>query len=1140
MRPFESIKFKHPSADFAPNSSRFRPSSKFPPRTAPTWAATTPGAAGAGGRAVQLKKQLGPAWDAARVAATHPPPKRPVLLPAGQKVRVQVNSPRSDASPDRARIGSPGAVSASPRPGHVAAAAARGERPQSPLAYQLTASDARAVSPHAFVTPGAPLAFRPPLKSIGEPPVPVAGELPARPEGISVQELCPVKRAPPNLRSIDLSEAVPDPDDAPVATPRFSVPQSVEVGQGSGPQIIEGFARNLDADAHGVDQALCYNVWAHSADVFTENGLPTVDCTGTLFFTPSSHYGGSTLVTLTLSDNAAVAHGEVKTSLPQTFSINVTPAPVPVPRPVDWRSHQSKRGMAVAVVTDPAVAQEAEPQEVSVDRWTFPPANLHKLRSRRRVKGHQDLPLRIVIGACPLECILSPQMAQDRLALSGGGRIDVSAASEQMCRKTLEQREAEVGSKYSPELLPALGALAAIYFTWGGSSLAQCRVALSRIIDIYGVECGIVDDEDLSSVPRSTSLVPDPTLDADRLRRQSLDDKIAKTERYAEALMDLGRFHLIVGEYSDAAKAVRRALAVVRRMHGEDHRAYVRGALSLVEILCTQGLASEAFECSRKMRGAAELTFSHQDTTFCSCVHINAYCGIRAPEVLESADGPRHFLDEHRRALATRRTHDDNSTRLIESLLFTADACMLLGLWDEAQGHAQEAVDIGRMLTPGEAEAVELSLAPACLMLSHVCMLRSRYKGVAGAVPHLEQACKAATDAEGPHSVFATYCIMVFGAFMVGQAEDGPGEGLDMLEEASKALSQRLHSHHPLLARCRAATAAALLRSAQTLTKHERRQANAMLDKCSALLHQSRDALRVSLGAKHLLVAFTDELLCDLALHRKDSAAALSHVENARAARECDSAQTDGVGAPGNSGQALRIQSIFVEMVMALSAPVDDAVIGRYYDMTQLCSAVYGEQDAHVVEPLQNLAELHFRRGEYDRTHHYLARALSVVDSQNMHFLLGNLFRPASQLKAAEVEERNRLASERMTPQQCQVFGILLSQIATTYEAQKRLREAESSYMQTLATFEIAQAATHLGVCYALDGLARLLHHQGMHGDALSYFEKAATLRSDAHPTLTEEQKESQWNIAVVDTQLRLLGYQLLRHQAPSKYPVYI
>eukprot|EP01062_Namystynia_karyoxenos_P022835 TRINITY_DN18787_c0_g1_i1.p1 TRINITY_DN18787_c0_g1~~TRINITY_DN18787_c0_g1_i1.p1 ORF type:complete len:1148 (+),score=403.35 TRINITY_DN18787_c0_g1_i1:181-3624(+) len=1147
MQPFEPIRFKHPSADFAPNSSKVRPSSHFAPPRAATWQARGP-PAGSGGKAVQLKK-LG--WEPP--APAPPPPKRPVLLPAGPKVVVQTaaGSPRAgDGSPKSpsgpVSVLRPGQA---PSPGHVAAAAAKGDRPRSPLAYQLVSNgNSRDDSAplNAFIAPGEPLVYKSPprLRSADPPLEPAVGTPPHRPDGVSPLDLCPRQRAPVNLRSIDLSEAVPDPDDAPVRTPRFSIPPQVTVDQGSGPQVLEGFAKNLDADAHGVDQALCYNVWAHSADVFSDAGLPTVDCTGTLFFTPSAHYGGSTLVTLTLSDNAAVVRGEVKTSLPQTFTITVRPAPIPVPRPVDWRSHHSKRGMAVAVVGDAPPAGTESPEPEPDDRWVFPPGNIHKLRVRRRLKGHQDFTLRMAFGVCALERILAPQLAQDRIALSGGGHVEITQASEESCRSALEAQEAELGSKFHTDLLPALGALAAIHFAWGAKHTKTCEQNLRRIVDIYGVECGIIDGN-LDSVPRSQSNVLDPSLDADRLRRQSLDDRVHKVERYAESLMDIARFYLLTGQYSDAARSLRQSVDTIRKLHGMDHRMFVRATLHLVEVYSHQGLVQEAYDVSQQMLKAAELTYSAQDPGLAACMHLHAYCGLRAPVVLEAADGPRKKLELHLRALAVRRRACGGGPQVAESLLYCSDACAMQGLWEEAQEHAQEAVNMCRS-DAAETEEDNLGmllLAPGLLALGHACMLRSRYKGNAGALQHLEDAARTVDEVEGGQSVFALHCHFVLAAFLTCQADEGPAEGLAMLEEVAKELHEALSAEHPLVARCRVAIACGLMKQSRQLPKNERRRRDEMLRRSHALLMQSRDILNVTVGPKHQLLAFVEEILGDLARERGETPRAVEHYESARRQRGGDSSRGDRVGAPGNSGQELRLMDCHVELAAQLpsgSVDLGDEVVGRYYEMVQRCAAVYGEQDPHVVEPLQNLAELHFHRGEYDRSHHYLARALALVDSQNLHFLLGNLFRPASQLKVAEVEERNRLARERMTGAQCQLFGVLLSQIATTYEAQKRLREAESSYLQTLAAFEIAQTPAHLGVCYALDGLARLLHHQGMHGDALSYFEKAASLRSDAHPHLAEEQEESAHNIAVVDKQLRLLGYKLLRHQVPSKFPVYI
>eukprot|EP00755_Sulcionema_specki_P013644 Sspe_Gene.54486::Locus_30073_Transcript_1_1_Confidence_1.000_Length_3492::g.54486::m.54486 len=1075
MQPFESIKFKVPHAEFAPKSSQVRPQTKHPPRSP-----ISP-AAGSGGRAVQLKK-LAPAKLTWPQPGNDLRPQRPVLLP-------RKGSP--NRSPPKTVVVAPTSPKSPPPVSPTL-------RPGSPLTYQLAANN----QPHAFVcSPQQAQVYKAPHKVTDDSPVSRVQHPRVSEEGFCVEDLTPRKRTPRNLKKLDLSEAVPDPDAAPIRTPRFRLPKAVEVHQGAGPQVLERFAENLDEHEPGVDQALCYNVWAHTSEIFSETGIPTIDCQGTLFFTPSNHFGGSTIVTVTLSDNAAILGGEIKTSPPHTFTIFVHPSPIVVKKPKDWRSQTAKQKMPVALLSEEQVSEGVGLQ------WIFPPGNIHKLRERQRVKGHQDKGLRQAFGFCALERIHVVQYYKDHIMFAGGEAATESATEEQ-CLAELESAACPA------DQLKPLKALASITFARGGDSMLRSEEYLVRLVKVHSEMAGVTDGN-FTSVKRSRSLEGDDT-ENDDSRTQSL-------ERLAESLVNLARYYVIVNKLEAAEGRLCVALEIIKRVHGVDHTMHLKASTTLLECHLFSGDMGKARKVASDMLSSAALLFHEQDPALATILHLHAFT------FLHDAPKDRHtdLVQQHYKAYSLRKTHTPNSAEEVESMLFVADGLRVTGSWQEALRMAEEAAVLSHGLD--DEEHRRRLLQSAQLMCAHIAILTSRYKGAGGGLGYLEQAVETLPD-----GIDGLRGLLVLGAFKASQDFQDVG----LLREVEGKLLVSLPACHPLVARCRYAIGAALLRQAAGMGPREKRQQQATYKEANLMLSQAYAAAAQHLPPGHLQLVGCLEGLGDLAYAMRDWETAFEHYSEARCTLE--SRTVERIRSPGYSGIVPRLYEVLAELVVRLDKEVGEDMVKRYQTFLELMQEAYGEYEPHNVGALQNLAELHYMRCEFDHAHHYLGRALSIVDNQNMHFLLGNLFRPSSQLKAGEVQERNRLAAERMTPLQCLLFGVLLSQEATVYEKQGKHREAESSYMQTIAAFEIAAQPQHLGVCYALDGLARLLYRQGLHGDALSYFDKAAAIRTDVYPYNTEEQEESKRNLEIIHSQVRLLGYELVRHEAPTKFPVYI
>ena len=1099
MEPFENIKAKNAPSDFLPKSSRFRPQGVMPP-------------AGAGGRAVQVKKQLGKTkWGVTNSYA------RPVVLPTdgGKQVQKYDLTDKLLGYTSNEQLASPGRT-ASPALSYNLS-----PQPTSPSAFSLPGASRGVKSPvsRGYATPkaspsGVPFAIK--GKNLtAEEQNKLQQEIATN--GHTVHDLTPVERARQDLKKVDLNVVVPINTENDVPTPRFTIPSLVEVRQGCGPQAIKDFSKNFHDHQPGVDQALCYNVWAHCPSVFSEGGLPTIDCTGTLFFTPSYHFGGVSIVTVTLSDNAAINdNGCVKTSEPMTMKISILQTIATPKKSKDWRLQSVKQSMPVAILPENASSGCAS---VISPEWIFPPGNVHKLRDKSRLKGHQDKCLRKLLGVTSLENIFAVRRAiQSNHLFICGGREVTPEREKSLVR--LSQQNSDSESK-----IETLTELSQIYWIWGYKFYPKCRNCLITINNIHRTICGLTEGDGEDCLQRSKSISGENT-----------DQTSLMIETYCEGLLRIAHLDLQMTRYKDALVNISLAVKVLKGIHGNDHISTSSARLSMAECLVYLARYDDAYVEASLSLSAANIVYQRTNPEVATTMCVLAYCLLFSKK--DTPDACLAMVEEATKISESQKDGSEfgqkSKSTLIECLLFTSDVSRIMGRWDKATESALAAAALSK--SEENPSSVTAAYEPFCFLLAgHASLLKSKYKGPSSGTDYFEQALLSANKNFDPKSSHVGLMKCLLAALHTSQVDID--SGISQLRDCHSEMSTTTASDHSVFIKITGALAAAIFKKAGGMGRREKRQKLALMRESRALLTAVFEQEIEQLSDYHPQLASTYELLGEASGDSGDYSKALNYFTKSK--KCCEDLLTEQVSSPGNSGTINRVQEFRVEYYLKGNILPQPDVVNQYTEFANEVQQVYGEWDTHNVYPILNLAEVCYITKNYNLAHRHFAKALAIVDSQNMHFLLGNLFKPASQLKAAEVQERNRLAYERMPPQHCIHLGMILAQIATVYEKQAMFKEAENSYMQTLAALEIAGQPQSIGVCFALDGLARLLYFQGLHGDAISYFDKAYQIRYNYFSHLRDEIQLSLKNMQIVDAKLRQLGYHLVRHDVNTKFPIY-
>jgi gliding motility-associated-like protein len=109
-------------------------------------------------------------------------------------------------------------------------------------------------------------------------------------------------------------------NDAPV----FTKGPNQTIGEDAGPQTVNGWATGISDGDPDQTQALTFNVTNDDNTLFSTQ--PAITPAGNLSYTPAANAAGSTIVTVTLSDDGPGSPPDVNTSGPQTFTILINQA----------------------------------------------------------------------------------------------------------------------------------------------------------------------------------------------------------------------------------------------------------------------------------------------------------------------------------------------------------------------------------------------------------------------------------------------------------------------------------------------------------------------------------------------------------------------------------------------------------------------------------------------------------------------------------------------------------------------------------------------------------------------------------------------------------------------------------------------
>eukprot|EP01062_Namystynia_karyoxenos_P031483 TRINITY_DN23367_c0_g1_i1.p1 TRINITY_DN23367_c0_g1~~TRINITY_DN23367_c0_g1_i1.p1 ORF type:complete len:1156 (+),score=398.49 TRINITY_DN23367_c0_g1_i1:146-3613(+) len=1155
MKPFEPIRSRH-RIDGHPESSKIRPHSKS---LVPSLTGAAVGGGAAAARAGNIGYRRGKRVPAALVgrageAGAQSPDSpgrlgaaRPVLLPMGP---ARPASPPQEGPPpphpyDDAEVdGEHPSVSPVTRGGPWSPGAAKSPQrslaPRSPYANPNPGSQSPQLRAHRKLLLAEAAASQERQRGLGPSPNGSQPDPLGAPDGlersvsvsgprrgsVSLLQLSPVPPGPgpdqgARLRKLDLDRPVRERDVAArCETPRFHCPRNVDCMQGSGPHAVTGFCINPDDENDDLDQALTYHLRTQQEELFLE--VPSVDHEGTLYFQPSAVRSGIATCAVMATDHAAIDSSEIKSSNWVGFTITIQPLPLAARhiKNRDWRSLQNKMTAPIAEVPPVRTDGPAAPQP-----GLFEPVDVHALRQPAEEKAAREKSLLFCRAAAPVRLlsflqeadilrdgITSPEdakQAEDRLRKDAETIIGPG-----VLRDLLGGKEDPSDPPPDPAVLPLVERLGKLCVAMGHSRAVDAEGCFRAVVRAHQRRLGIDGNSVEWGSPEWEDRLKD---DSERHRESGVGAALLQSTTL------LGVYLKHAGRLRDASDCFEEAIRLARVWNGDtDSNPFVLPLmLQLCEVQLTRGDAVQAYEVASIARAGADLGGKGESGSGGSDQVADIFqlyaqsCALRGDLTAAQA--------AMQRCLSVRKKlHGNVHLSVAEALMVQGRMMCAFGRLEQSVKLAQEAQEMAERKGKGQNANVVRTFT--CHTLAcHAQALTAKGK-YSLALPLYERARELAA-VSGSHSVAYARFAVELGAFHVSQKR--PDAAVRCVDPVVEVLAQQVGDNHPDLALTEAVLGAALCR------KEDHARAEQLLAHASQCFH-------AELSSMHDLQGLLAELRGDIAMETGQCDAALVLY---REARSC-------VSEAGCEHQRSLRQPRLMERLCAAYCSVHqyvpDALISEYQAMLGAKQKEHGEWDFLVTPFLQNLAELHYLRGEYDEALQLFVRTLKISDNQNMVFLLGNLFKPAAQLDEAEIRERNRMAGERMSAQGALHFAVVLLQIAAVHEQQRACAEAEATYLQARAAFEIAGQPHHAGVCAALDGLGRVLFVSGMYGDALSYFHKSLEIRDDHfrdQKDFKEQIAAAEKNIFIVNKKLQQLHYVLQRHHIPGNphtFPMYI
>lgn len=727
-------------------------------------------------------------------------------------------------------------------------------------------------------------------------------------------------------------------------------------------------------------------------------------------------------------------------------------------------------------------------------------------------------------------------------------------ARQQLELKLLEKIQTEEAKHGDGvELCPLLLRLAQIYMSQGAKRQGSVVELLERIARIRLRALGIQSFEELDalagkllngssaglnvSMTGSTTVLGGSMLSSAAAALESDDAAAAqvreskKFDNFHQSLLLLSMYLKFTGRYAEALDFATYALKGATAVHGDGSLPHLRSMSEVAEAHVLLGNYAAARELLDMCIARSEVLFGVDGHATHNLVHTLGVCLLEEREYSKS-------VACHDRVLRGRIKRSDpaENLSLAESYLLAAGARVRMTprnatIEERITEYSEAAVGILLALDPKAlSPAMIVGKAGLLLLAARICNSRgdtfrhmkllqqasdevSSYRGIdsleAALVSVPYAAAKLAQVCEGwdvPVPLGAARANVSATEATSGDA-DGSVKGVGELQLANSILLNVLGHQHPYTLRCSVLVA-------ECRMHNNPQQSAETIERCLVymrrLLHRSHvDHITFNrVAAKiHLILRLNPQALVEAA-----------------------TAHTVAVELNCDDEFMVELEVLLLGAMSRSCELPSPALVQLLQDRAQTFMLRFGETSETLVAPLQNVAEAHFLLGDFARAHHFLSRALKIADAVNFIFLLGHLLQPVAQLSVADVQERNRIARDRIHSQLALKFAEILFQIAAVFDTEGKMEDAQSTYLQALAALEISGVGSGLAVVQTLSALAMLLYSEGHYGDSLAYAEKALAILLENYPTMKVVVQQVTDVIRVILHHLRTNGYTLLRH----------
>ena len=908
----------------------------------------------------------------------------------------------------------------------------------------------------------------------------------------------------------------------------------------------------IGVDEIEMDRCLRYAVDVDVPAMFFEQ--PSVDAaTGDLTFVVNPIATGRTNAKLALIDCASVnpETGECVSSAPLKFVIEVvrTKNILAASKQQQQSGHAqgSKIGAVPAFLSDVSLAdsynrptspsnagQQSPARKTS---FAFPTSCAHTLRREEIVRQHNEF---MILGSPASSTMLrqrtpafqSPLDLLELLRFSNSvaekDRISGEAVEgdrqvfEQKLVERIKEEEREKGYM-ALDLCPLLLRLAQVCIAGGdnrrhGDAVEHleriCRIRLqhSGLSHSGGSAASSVSKpkpaEDVDGVAHeaSSSKLEEFQIDLDGVSGDSASTATGdgkKLEALLQSYLVVATFLKEIGRYRESLEFAQQAARIAEAAFGDTSVQYLRTALLvsvLAHLLGEKLLAVKFLELSA---GRAEVLLGKSGHATNVVLHLLG--------VVHMAEGDfSKALNLHDKALYQRQqVKDMDQIAVAESLALTAYARALCGINVGNKAKINTALENALTLVNSAhpSASSDMQKCAVLTLIARATALHGTSREYDSAIKLLQRAADVAARAKGFQSVECAVFTMELAAMQMAAGVASQATTSD-LALAQNAFVTSLGPQHPYA--CRAAVLMAEHRMSQVPQVCKDQAVRALHYLRQQLSPSHRDLGTVADVAGKIFACLRDAKQ-QLQYTRYAYDIAVQHFTPTPMMRALE---TRLVGAY-SAARVAPPQSFFITL--------ENRTVNVREDV--------GESSVENIEPLQNLGEAMLLNGDYERAHHVFTRALKIADSVNFIFLLGHLFKPAAQLSINDLQERNRIAGDRINTALAFSFATILYQIAVVFESQGQSDDAQSTFLQALAALEISGLTVGDSIAEVIFSLAKLLYCDGHYGDSLAYAEKGYNLILD-HASLRTVVNVSEASalMHVILQQLNDSGYVLVRH----------